>query len=145
MPTYEYECSEQHPFEVRSSISNKPEHPACPCLVVAVLAHLCPNAATHTEEAPSCEACPREEPVVCGEPGHQVIRTVPTTWIPGENKESVFDYPGSKRWKAGHIHYMVDPGVKKVSSGYGGVLNPKTAERHPVGKAVQAEWRLPPQ
>lgn len=143
MPTYEYECSEGHPFEVRSSISNKPDHPACPCPVgTRHRPDLCDRRFSHAMDEPFCEFCP-EESEPCEATSRQVIRTVPIAWIPGVNKETVLDYPGSKRLKAGYIHHMVDPGVKKVSSGYGGMLNPQTKERHPIGKAVQAEWKIP--
>ena len=141
MPTYEYLCGNGHEFEFRSSISAKPDHPPCPYVGRRPVPALCrwPHG-----EGEACAECPTEE-ITCPAESKQVIRTVPVAWIPGVNKETVFDYPGSKALKAGHIHYMVDPGVKKVSSGYGGMLNPRTAERHPAGKMVQAEWKLPPE
>ena len=112
MPTFEYSCENGHRFEVRSSTSNKPDHPPC--------------------EVEGCTA-----------PTKQGFFTAPELWIPGVNKETVLDYPGSKRLKAGYVHHMVDPGVKKVSSGYGGVLNPSFKERHPLAKVVQPDWKAP--
>lgn len=118
MPTYEFRCPEGHDTEHFCSISAKPERLACP--------HV------------SAEG---GEP--CGQPAKQVFLTAPEYWIPGVNKQTVMDYPGSKRLKAGYVHGYVDPGVKKVSVGAGGALNPSTAPVHPLAGQVRPEWKKP--
>lgn len=131
MPSYDFECPDGHIFELRSSITNKPDAPPCTHIV-------------HEQEVSLIgETRPRVVPTYCGKPSKQIFTTMPVIWIPGVNKETVLDYPGSKRLKAGYVHHMVDPGVKKVSSGYGGVLNPSFKDRHPLSKVVQPDWKAP--
>lgn len=117
MPTYEFQCTEGHDFEHFCSISAKPSSTPCPTLL--------------------------GEAVPCGAPSKQVFRTPPEHWIPGSNKRTVLDYPGSKALKAGYVHSHIDPGVKKVSVGAGGSLNPRTAPMDPIGKQVTPEWKTP--
>lgn len=83
---------------------------------------------------PDAPPCP--EP--CGLTGRQVFTSMPSI---NDTSVMILDYPGSKRLKAGYVHAYVDPGVKKVSVGAGGALNPSTAPRHPAAKMVQPEWK----
>lgn len=117
MPTYEFRCPQGHDTEHFCSISAKPDRLECP--------HV------------------GEDGAACGEPAKQVFLTPPEYWIPGVNKQTVLDYPGSKMHKAGYVHAYVDPGVKKVSVGAGGVLNPSTSPRHPMASQVKPEWKKP--
>lgn len=145
MPTYEYQCPDGHEFEIFvQTVSARPVSPPCPCTVgTRYRPDLCPGAFSHGyDAAATCERCP-EEPEPCELPAKQVFRTPAQAWIPGVNKETVFDYPGSKVHKAGYVHGYVDPGVKKVSAGAGGVLNPSTRDRHPLAKVVQPDWKAP--
>lgn len=79
---------------------------------------------------PTNPACPE-----CGEVCRQAFLTAPHVW----KGLYVLDYPGSKSLKAGYIHSHGDPGVEKVSSGAGGMLNPKTKELHPIAHNVFPE------
>ena len=95
----------------------------------------CPNDHLHeifcsVSARPDKPACPE-----CGGVTRQVILTAPHVW----KNLYVLDYPGSKALKAGYIHSHGDPGVSKVSSGAGGMLNPKTKELHPIAHNVIPE------
>lgn len=74
--------------------------------------------------------CPHEG---CGLPGSRVLISMPYI---NNTEVMILDYPGSKRLKAGYVGDYVDPGVKKVSVGYGGVLNPRTAPYDPIADAI---------
>lgn len=121
MPTYEFECPEGHQFEIFCSISSKPEHP--PCSVVV--------------EKAFCSPCTEE----CGKAAKQVFRTPPTTWIVGEGHKTVLDYPGSKGLKAGYVHSHGFKHATKVSSGAGGVINPRTSAEHPVVNNIIPDYK----
>lgn len=91
-----------------------------------------------------CSISARPATTPCPHPGctklaKQIILTAPHTWL----GLYILDYPGSKALKAGYVMSHGDHGVKKVSSGYGGSLNPSTRDLHPLAEAVQPE-RLAP-
>ena len=89
-----------------------------------VIEHFCSISAK-----PATLPCP-----TCTQPMKSVILTAPHLW----NNEvgGIFDYPGSKGLKAGYVHSHGDHGVRRVSSGPGGMLNPKSAPLHPLAHAV---------
>lgn len=89
--------------------------------------HRC-NVSARPETIP----CPVEG---CGKLAKQIILGTPYVW----KDTYVFDYPGSKRLKAGFVHSHGDPGVKKVSVGAGGALNPSTKSLHPLADRVQPD------
>lgn len=99
----------------------------------------CGNAAHDFEifcsmsDKPASPPCP-----TCGAASKQIFKTVPHVW----KDLYVLDYPGSKALKAGYQYSHGDPGVSKVSSGFGGVLNPSTKDLHPVAMSAQPE-RVP--
>lgn len=115
MPNYDYRCPRDHVWNRFCSIR---EHDAI--------------------TDPPCEGPGEEVGARCGLPSHQVFTSMPSI---NNTEVMILDYPGSKRLKAGYVHAYVDPGVKKVSVGYGGALNPTTAPRHPAAKMVQPEWK----
>lgn len=115
MPTYSFQCPEGHIFDLFSSISAKPDAPPC----------------EHTPEGV-------EGATACGLPAKQVFTSMPSI---NDTNVMILDYPGSKRLKAGYVHAYVDPGVKKVSVGAGGALNPSTSPRHPLAQQVRPEWK----
>lgn len=114
MPNYDYRCPKGHIWNRFCSIREHDEVTAPPCEV------------TEEGQAP------------CGEPSTQVFASMPFI---NNTDVVILDYPGSKRLKAGYVHAYVDPGVKKVSVGYGGALNPPTAPLHPIAHQVAPEWR----
>jgi len=75
----------------------------------------------------------------CGKPAKQIFTSAPHLW----KGLYILDYPGSKALKAGFVHSHGDHGVKKVSSGYGGSLNPSTRDLHPLAEASQPERMAP--
>lgn len=87
-----------------------------------VLEHFCSISAK-----PDTLPCPE-----CGEPMRQVFLSAPHQW----KNLYVLDYPGSKALKAGFVHSHGDPGVRRVSVGAGGALNPKTSPLHPLARNV---------
>lgn len=90
----------------------------------------------HIEHFCSISAKPATLPCPeCGQDMRSVILTSPHVW----KNIYILDYPDSKRLKAGYVHSHGDPGVKKVSSGYGGALNPKSAPLHPIADRVIPE------
>ena len=102
--------------------------------------YMCAN--DHLFERRCSIATKEAEPLIpceeCGQPAHQVIVNVPHF---NDATQFINDYPGSKRLKAGHVHYACNPGVKKVSSGYGGTLNPSTSPRDPRAEVLaQGQW-----
>lgn len=111
MPNYDYKCEAGHVFEHRCSIADKPVTLPCP---------------TQGEEGP------------CGLPAKFIITQMSSI---NDTEVMILDYPGSRRLKAGYVHAYVDPGVKKVSSGPGGMLNPRTNATHPAAQWVQPEWK----
>lgn len=128
MPTYEFMCPEGHQFEIWCSISSKPENPPCPVEVERTYCN------------PPCDMCsPSDEP--CGLPAKQVFLTPPTTWIAGVDHKTVLDYPGSKAQKAGHVHSHGFKYGTKVSSGAGGMINPRTSAEAPVASNVIPDYK----
>ena len=96
---------------------------------------LCPNEHVHEifcsiSSKPTSPTCP-----ACGASAKQVFLTAPHVW----KGIYVLDYPGSKALQAGYVHSHGDPGVEKVSSGAGGMLNPKTKDLHPIAQNVFPE------
>lgn len=79
---------------------------------------------------PATLPCP-----TCQKDAKSIIKSVPHVW----KGLYILDYPGSKALKAGYVHSHGDPGVQKVSSGFGGSLNPSTRDLHPLAKAAQPE------
>ena len=139
MPTYEFLCEAQHTFEIYCSISSKPDHPSCPIEVVypvPAVAIMC------TEHEPGCTCKqPAPERGPCGAPSKQVFLTPPTTWIPGVDHKTVLDYPGSKAHKAGHVHSHGFKHATKVSSGAGGMINPRTSAENPIVDRVIPDYK----
>jgi len=87
----------------------------------------------HVEHFCSISAKPETLPCPeCPEPMKPVILTAPHQW----KNLYVLDFPGSKALKAGYVHSHGDPGVRRVSSGAGGMLNPKAAPLHPLANNV---------
>jgi len=82
-------------------------------------------------DKPATLPCPE-----CDQPAKSVILAAPHVW----KNLYVFDYPGSKAFKAGYVYSHGDVGVQKVSSGPGGMLNPKTRDLHPLAHGMQPEW-----
>lgn len=132
MPTYEFECPEGHQFEIYCSISSKPDAPPCPCTVARKVGH--------DNGGSFCEDCAEEE-VPCGLTARQVFLTPPTTWIPGVDHKTVLDYPGSKAHKAGHVHSHGFKHATKVSSGAGGMINPRTSAENPIVDRVIPDYK----
>ena len=130
VPTFEYACPEGHQFEIWCSISSKPEHPSCPQLVCKDKTH-------------EYEFCDNNSDCVgpCGIPAKQVFLTPPTTWIAGVDHKTVLDYPGSKAQKAGHVHSHGFKYGTKVSSGVGGMINPRTSAEAPVASNVIPDYK----
>lgn len=94
--------------------------------------YMCPNN-HHIEHFCSISAKPDTLPCAeCTEPMKAVILTAPHQW----KGLYVLDFPGSKALKAGYVHSHGDPGVARVSSGAGGMLNPKSAPIHPLARNV---------
>jgi hypothetical protein len=125
MPTYNYRCSEGHITERRCSISARDADPNPLC----------------TEPLSADNGSPTELP--CGKPTTQVFLSAPSI---NDTNVMIMSYKtsdgqSSRRFMAGHIHTYVDPGVKKVSVGAGGALNPPTKERHPAAQWVKPEWK----
>lgn len=82
-------------------------------------------------DKPDVMPCPVEG---CGKPSKSFLGGVPallTTIIPS--------YPGCKKQKAGYIHSHGDKAATKVSSGYGGAVNPKTSAENPIVNGVMPE------
>jgi hypothetical protein len=139
MPTYEFMCHEGHQFDIWCSISSKPEHPPCPVEVrypVPMIAVMC------EEHEPGC-TCKQPVPQLgpCEAPSKQVFLTPPTTWIAGVDHKTVLDYPGSKAQKAGHVHSHGFKYGTKVSSGAGGMINPRTSTEAPVASNVIPDYK----
>lgn len=132
MPTYEYECPEGHQFEIYCSISSKPDAPPCPCVVARPVGH--------GNGGDFCEDCAEEE-VPCALPARQIFLTPPTTWIPGVDHKTVLDYPGSKAHKAGTVHSHGFKHATKVSSGAGGMINPRTSAEDPIVNNVIPDYK----
>lgn len=140
MPTYNYRCSEGHITERRCSISARDANPNPPC--------------THETPITGLLGDPLPEPAfwpqggaaytrICGKPTTQVFLSAPSI---NDTNVMIMSYKtsdgqSSRRFMAGHIHTYVDPGVKKVSVGAGGALNPPTKERHPAAQWVKPEWK----
>ena len=136
MPTYEFRCPDGHDFEVRSSISGKPDAPPCPFEVEDYpRPDLCLS--RHAQDEFVCPDCPSEKDI-CGKPGKQIFLTVPVIWIPGVTHERVFDYPGSKAQKAGYVHTHGDKPATRVQSGYGGTTSTSFKHHDEV-----ADWVIP--
>ena len=134
MPTYEFQCANGHNFEHRCSISNKPNELPCPVEIELPAVDVSCTDSEH-EQPCSCQ-CPKTEKAPCGAEATQVFRTAPPIWIPGVTHNTVLDYPGSKAHKAGFQMSHGNIGVKKVSVGAGGALNPRTHREHPLASAV---------
>lgn len=115
MPTYDYKCDSGHVFERFCSISAKEADPNPPCPWVET-----------------------EGSVACGLRSRQILSSMPAL---NNTEIYILDYPGSKRLKAGYVHSHVDPGPTKVSSGFGGCLNPSTAPLHPLAEKVSPDWK----
>lgn len=142
MPTYEYECPEGHQFEIYCSISSKPENPPCPVSIrMRFREDKCEQQMSHGRDgAAQCDVCP-VEPEPCELPARQVFLTPPTTWIPGVDHKTVLDYPGSKAHKAGHVHSHGFKYATKVSSGAGGMINPRTSAEAPIVNRVIPDYK----
>jgi hypothetical protein len=139
MPTYNYRCSKGHITERRCSISARDADPNPPCPYEIPF--------EDQKEAPLHPAYRSggSDTYIrrCGAPTTQVFLSAPSI-----NDTNVMimayktnDGQSSRRLMAGHIHAYVDPGVKKVSVGAGGALNPPTKERHPAANWVKPEWK----
>lgn len=138
MPTYEYECPQGHQFEIYCSISSKPDAPPCPC-VVETGERPAIGCLTH-DASETCERCTSyTEP--CALPARQIFLTPPTTWIPGVDHKTVLDYPGSKAHKAGTVHSHGFKHATKVSSGAGGMINPRTSAEAPIVNNVIPDYK----
>lgn len=132
MPIYEYMCPEGHQFEIRCSVSARPEAPPCPWAVTRPIGH--------GNDGDSCEDSTEEE-INCLLPAKQVFITPPITWIPGVDHTTVLDYPGSKSQKAGHVHSHGFKYATKVSVGAGGALNPRTSAEMPLASRVIPDYK----
>lgn len=126
MPFYDFRCECGHEFEYLVSISNKPKSVICP------VSRETPPGACETDYT----LTPQENP--CGQEAKPFLLAMPFI---NDTSVRILDYPGSKRLKAGYVHSHVDPGVKKVSVGAGGILNPRTSDLHPAASWVQPEWK----
>lgn len=84
---------------------------------------------------PDLTPCPE-----CGADSRRVILTVPPLLT-----EIIPSYPGSKKLKAGYVHSHGDKAATKVSSGYGGCVNPRTNDLDPIAKGVIPEPPKTPQ
>jgi putative FmdB family regulatory protein len=63
----------------------------------------------------------------CGAPARRVLLEAPKQF-----SVIVPDYPGSKRLKAGYVHHLGDKSATRVTSGYGGALNPSSRPKNPL-------------
>lgn len=80
-------------------------------------------------DKPETLPCPE-----CGEVAKGLIMGAPmlmTNVVPS--------YPGCKKVKAGYVHSHGDKAATKVSSGFGGCVNPKTSAEDPIVNGVMPE------
>ena len=148
MPTYEYLCEDGHEFEVYCTISARPESPSCTEIVF--VPHVSPTdlglEATQAEDINATQGrVYTQDDVVgtlclCGATSKRVFRTAPMVWT-SETHNTILDYPGSKKQKAGYTMSHGDKAATRVSSGAGGMINPRTSAEHPMAARIMPEWK----
>lgn len=148
MPTYEYQCEDGHDFDVYCTISARPETPAC--TEVVFVPHVSPSdlglepATDETLDALHGRPYTQDDVpgtlCLCGATSKRVFRTAPMIWT-SETHSTILDYPGSKRQKAGYTMSHGDKAATRVSSGAGGMINPRTSAEHPMAARIMPEWK----